>query len=404
MTTEDEEYILLALQHHNRVRRIVLHAPLPGLQRFLAAMDDHFPILERLSILPTTDDDVRLVIPRTFQAPRLSHLLLGITLSAEPRSLASTVSLVALTLTIPRVVVYLPPEDLALQLQFVPLLEELSIIFSVPIPRSHIQKHAMYTPTMRATLLALKRFVFRGASAYLEGLLARINAPRLRNFEVTLFNQLIFALPVLSQFIHTTPELRFPVANVNFNRASISISVSNHKEAQSDKSFCLQVSCKPFDWQVRSAAQICSALGRMLPGVEELSLDFYEHEMPPEWRNKVDSRTWYKLVRPFKGVKKLRVGHALALDLSGMLQPEEEPSELLLPVLEELAVEEGYEDNAFTAFIDARQRPDCFIQLVVCPSTRIPSMHTPGSVQEQERPWYEKYFGVTINGLLSVSF
>ena len=373
MTPKDEEGVLFALQRHDRVRRVVLHVPFQALHRFLAAMNEHFPTLERLSILPTTDGNVGLVIPRTFQAPRLSHLaLLGVTLFGEPRSLASTVSLIVLTLTIPWVFVYLPPEDLAVQLQFVPLLKELSVIFSVPIPRTFVQKRAMFTPITRATLHSLKRLVFRGPSAYLEGLLARINTPCLRNFDVTLFNQLIFDLPVLSKFISAAAEPRFPSVKVNFNQNIISISICNH-----NKSFYVRVSCMPFDWQVRSAAQICSALGRTLPGVEELSLDFYEHGLPPEWRNKVDSRTWCELVRPFKGVEKLCVAHALALDLSRMLQPEEEPSEPLLPVLKELEVEEGCEDNAFTAFIDARQRLDCPIQLVVCPSMRKPDLGVP---------------------------
>ena len=408
MTPEDEEGILLALQHHNRVRRVVLHTPSQGLHRFLTAMNEHFPILERLSILPITDHNAKLVMPRTFQAPCLSHLaLLGVTLSVEPQSLASTVSLVALTLTISRVFVYLPPEDLAAQLQFVPLLEEFSVIFSVLISRSRIQKHAVYTPITRTTLLSLKRFEFRGPSAYVEGLLAQIITPSLRNFDVTLFNQLIFDLSVLSQFISVTADPRSPFVDLNFKQNIISISVCNHKEAQGDKSFYVHVSCKPFDWQVRSAAQICSALGRMLP-VEELSLEFYDHMMPREWRNKVDSRTWYELVRPFKGVKKLCVDHALAFDLSRTLRLEEEPSELLLPALKEIVVEEGFEDDAFDDFIEARQRSDCLIQLVVCPSTRIHSMHSPGPVQnvsipKKKRPWYEKYLGLTRDGLQSVS-
>lgn len=356
------------------MRRIVLHAPSQDLHKFFTALNEYFPNLERLSILSTTDDDASLVMPQAFQAPRLSHLtLLGVTLSAEPRSLTYTVSLVALSLTIPRVFVYLPPEDLAAQLQSVPLLEELSISFSAPTPRPRVRIHAMdRTP---AALRFLRRFVFRGVSAYLEGLLARISAPHLRNFDVTLFNQLLFALPVLSQFISTTAELRFPVAKVNFNQTSISISLSNHKEAQGGKSFYVQVSCKPFDWQVNSAAQICGALLRMPAEVEDLSLDFYEHIMPPQWQNEVDSRMWYELLGPFRGVKKLHIGHALALDLSRALQPDdgdEEPTGLLLPALDELLVEEGCEDN-FTEFINAPQRADCPIQLVVCPSRQDPA-------------------------------
>jgi hypothetical protein len=46
------------------------------------------------------------------------------------------------------------------------------------------------------------------------------------------------------------------------------------------------------------------------------------------------------------------------------------PPPLLLPVLQELVLEEGCDDNAFAAFIDARQRAGCPIQLVVCPSRR----------------------------------
>lgn len=378
MIPDDEEGILLALQQHDRVRRVVLHAPSQGLKKVLTAMNEHFPTLERLSILSTTNDDARLVMPQTFHAPRLSHLtLLGVTLSAEPRSLASTVSLVSLTLTIPRVSVYFPPEDLAAQLQFVPLLEELSICFSVPIHRSRIQTHHR---SIAQELPSLKRFVFRGFSAYLEGLLARISAPRLRNFEVTLFNQLIFALPVLSHFISATSEPRFPIAHVNFNQTFVSISVSNDKEAQGDKPFYVQVSCKPFDWQVSSSAQICSALSRLLAEVEELSLDFYGQMMSPEWRKEVDSRIWmwYELLKPFEGVKKLRVRHTLALDLFRALRPNhnQEPTELLLPELEELEVEEGCEDK-FTDFIDVRHEAGNPVQLVVSPSKRDPKPDRP---------------------------
>ena len=182
----------------------------------------------------------------------------------------------------------------------------------------------------------------------------------------------------------------------------------------------------------------------MLPAVEELAIDFYEHDMPPEWRNEVDSTTWYDLLRPFKYVKKLRVGHALTLDLSRTLQPDEEqlgtgggilegPLFLLLPVMQELVLEEGCDDNAFTAFIDARQRVGCPIQLVIRPSSRDPELHAkvkvtdipfgPGVITnlatelpsgliiapqqktvvrtppKPKRHWYQKYFNVIKNTL-----
>jgi hypothetical protein len=374
MTFEDEQGILLALQHRKRVRRVVLHAPSQGLDKFLTALNEDFPTLERLSVSSTSDDDVPLVMPRKFKALRLSHLtLLGVTLSTAPRSLASTISLVTLVLTYPRASSYFSPEDLATQLQFVPLLEELSISLSVPIRRPRIQMHPRRIPMTSVTLPALKRFVFRGLSAYLEGLLDRISAPCLAEFDVTLFNQLLFALPALSRFINATAAFRLPVANVNFNPNSISISVSNHEEAQGDRSLYLQVSCKPFDWQVNSATQICRELREILPTVEELSLNFHKHGMPHEWRNGVVGGTWYEFLMPFEGVKKLRVGQSLALDLSRALQLDVElGTGLFLPALQELVLEEACEDNAFSKFIDARQDVGRPVRLVAPPSKRDP--------------------------------
>jgi hypothetical protein len=354
MTTEDEEGILLALRHHDRVRRIVLHAPHQDLHKFLTAMNENFPTLERLSIVSTSSDDAKLVIPRAFQAARLSHLTLGgVTLSGESRSLSPTVSLVSLTFTNLRASPYFPAEGLTAQLQLILLLGEMSIGFSVPIPRT--------------TLPAEIRFIRRSVSVYLEDHLARISDSCLRKFDVTLLNQLIYVLPSISRCIDANAEFRFLVAKINFNQNSFSISLSDNREqeAQGDRSLNVRVSCKSFDWQVSSAAQICgNELSWMLHWVEELAIDFY-NGMPPEWRNEVGSRTWCDLLKPFERVKKLRIGCALTLDLSRALQPaEEQPGTgggtpvgpLPLPVLQELVLEEGCDENALKALIDARHR------------------------------------------------
>src|SRR6266566_5205399 len=50
ITAEDEEGILLALQHHHRVQRIRLEMPVPSLQKLVTAMDEEFPMLEFLYI------------------------------------------------------------------------------------------------------------------------------------------------------------------------------------------------------------------------------------------------------------------------------------------------------------------------------------------------------------------
>jgi hypothetical protein len=47
-TTEQDEGIILALQHCNRVRRLRLHMPLQNLKGLIIAIDNEFPMLEWL--------------------------------------------------------------------------------------------------------------------------------------------------------------------------------------------------------------------------------------------------------------------------------------------------------------------------------------------------------------------
>jgi hypothetical protein len=76
LTGEDEEGIMLALQHRDRVCRISLRMPAPSLQKLITAISDEFPILEFLSIGPRTKHNTHLILPSTFQAPQLRFLRL----------------------------------------------------------------------------------------------------------------------------------------------------------------------------------------------------------------------------------------------------------------------------------------------------------------------------------------
>ena len=98
VTTEDEEGILLALQHRDRVRSIRLQMPVPSLQILTMAMSDEFGTLECLVITPPTKEDTSLVHPKTFQAPRLRHLLLMIPIGSPLLTTAQAVNLVSLCL------------------------------------------------------------------------------------------------------------------------------------------------------------------------------------------------------------------------------------------------------------------------------------------------------------------
>lgn len=65
ITAEDEQCIILALQHRDRVRRIRVLIPVPNLQKLIAAKDKAFPALGYL----------RHLIPINFAFPIGCHML-----------------------------------------------------------------------------------------------------------------------------------------------------------------------------------------------------------------------------------------------------------------------------------------------------------------------------------------
>jgi hypothetical protein len=320
---EVDKGILHAIQQRDRIRRIDLQAPSPTLDKLIVPMDEPFPSLESLSLLSTTEskDGTKLMIPRTFSAPNLRHLAShGACLPKGLSFLSFSASLITLRLTDIGAPGYFTPEDLVARLQYIPHLEELSIGFAIPLPRPSSEGDLWREPLMLTTLPSLKLFVFRGVGAYLEGLLARISAPVLERFTITLFPQPILTLPHLSKFISDTEGLRKPrhsVVNVLFNREGVSFVVGSRRFGAG--TFGLQVGFKQFDWQIVAATQVCGALKPVLSVAEEVTVKF--HDVPPDWRNAIDDVVWRELFEPFNGAKRLRIGCPFASELSSDLEP-----------------------------------------------------------------------------------
>ena len=155
-------------------------------------------MLEHLSIASSTEEDKKLVLPKTFLAPNLRHLtLLGIDISERLRFLSYTVSLVTLVLTNTRASGYFLPRTLVAHLWSLHQLEELTIGFSLPIPRPGAERELSFKLATPVTLPNLKRLMFQGVSAYLKGLVAQIRAPLLERLEITFFksNRLCITAP-----------------------------------------------------------------------------------------------------------------------------------------------------------------------------------------------------------------
>ena len=324
-------------------------------------MDNPFPILEHLSLSFTGGDMTSRTLSKTFLAPNLRHLdLLGIHLPKRLRLLSSTLSLVTLKLTNIQASGYIRPRLLAARVESLSQLEELSIEFSIPIPRPSEERLLLGKQGTPVMLANLKSFTFQGVSTYLERLISQIRAPVLTVLSITFFNQLAFTLTHLSQFINITEQIKFSrTATITFLPYD-SIILSHHVwmyRSHPDQGFTLHVMCKPLDWQIDCAAQICSALMLVLSGIESLILCNHSEDLSET--NETDYNTaWPELLRSFIRVKKLYVILPFSLRLSRALEVNEiglDPG--LLPDLQEIVSDysEEHADSLFGSFIHARQ-------------------------------------------------
>jgi hypothetical protein len=357
ITADEEEEIILALNQHDRVRRVRLQMPAPKLQKFIAAMEEEYPVLEYLILAPLAEDESSaLMIPQTLHAPHLRHLLLrGFVLPIGSRLLRTAVGLVTLALILHHPSTYFQPDTLIQWISFMPQLEMLKIIFSFPVPSRDVERRLMPIMT-HVTLPDLRCFFFLGVSAYLEAVVRRIVAPRLERLQIDFFKQLTFSMPRLLQFMNATENLRFDSVDIEFYINQAFVTMRRNSEV-AVSAFSIYVFCWHLDWQVSSVAQIFNSLSQMFSTVERLTLAHWVHDQSSEEHNEVDRTEWRKLLSSFSNVKTLHIGEGLVKELSRSLRPDdgELPPELL-PELQEITYyRNGETGDMFTLFIDARQ-------------------------------------------------
>ena len=360
ITAEDEEGIMVALQHRDRVRRIRLWMPIPNLQKPIMAIDKEFPVLEYLYIDPQTRDDTGLRLPKTFKAPHLRHLILeNFAFLIGSPLLTTTLGLVTLSLErIPRSA-HFHPNDLLQRLSLMPQLEVVGIDFRLPVPNYDVEMQLLDTPIMtHVTLPNLRWFGFCGVSAYLEALLGRMTTPSLEKFQIEFSNQPILSFPHLQEFICTAKNLKFSSAasaSMGFSTWNFWMTVYPHSGTKM-YFLDLAVGSGHLDRQVVSAAQLFNLLEEVFSAVEGLTLEYKRHSISSEWNNEADRTQWRELFRSFSNVKTLRVDDGLVTQLSDSLRLDDGESPMdVFPELKVLSSPASGGD-AFTAFIDARQK------------------------------------------------
>ena len=281
----DDIIALLRVEHRdrNRVCQIGLwDLNSSQLEKVSAAIKDSFPELTYLS-LHSREETVPL-LPDSFldgTTPRLEYL----ELDCIPFPGLWKLHLVAPHLVdlhllrIPHSG-YFSPEAILTVLSALTNLQYLWLGFESPQSRPD---WASRRPPKRSLLPVLTYFSFNGVSEYLDNLVERVDAPRLKDLDITFFNQIVFDTPRLVQFISRTPILKFEKARVVFwdRAARVKIS-SNYGELE------VEILCRESDWQVSSLEQVCTSCLPPLSTLEDLYIDENSFA-PPDWKDSIEN-------------------------------------------------------------------------------------------------------------------
>ena len=305
--------IIAALEHNDRIRELYLEDyPNSQMEKFLAAMQQPFPALEDLALTSTSGT---VVVPASFlggSAPRLRKLWLdSIQFPGLPKLLLSATHLVDVRLyDIPHSG-YFSPEAMVTGLSALTNLDSLTIQFKSP--RSRPDRRRLPPPSTRTLLPALTSFWFKGVSEYLDDLVARIDAPLLRELDITFFHQLIFDTPQLAQFISRTPKINaFDGASVEFSDSSVFVTTT-------DDALALGVSCRQSDWQLSSLAQVCGILVNFFSAAEHLYIQEGAYSQP-SWQDEIETGQWLELLHRLTAVKYLHISPKFTPRIAPSLQ------------------------------------------------------------------------------------
>jgi hypothetical protein len=305
---EDEDDIMAALKQSDRVRSISLTVT-NSLLKKLSTISEPFSELEELVLL--SRDNVRLTLPSSFRWGQLLHTLhlTQIAIPALPQLLSSSTGLVDLQLhEIPNAR-FFSPEVFATALSGMTHLRSLSLHFlSFPPRRSYLASPPQ--PGQRVVLPALSRLKYRGTSKYLDTFVARIDAPRLGDVDVSFFFQPTMDAAQLGQFIERIEtQTSLTQADVLTSANSISISIS---DPGARLRLALQISCAQVDWQLSSMTQICNHFSRFLPRVQDLGISSTQ---TLSGTNDMDREHWGEIIRSFNGAGVFCAAGTLAAEI-----------------------------------------------------------------------------------------
>jgi hypothetical protein len=351
---EDEDNIMATLQHTDRVRSISFAVSNSLLQK-LSTISKPFLELEDLVLI--SKDNSQFTLPSAFWwGHRLRTLhSTRVAFASLPQLLLPSQNLVDIQLDEIPSAGYSSPEAFANALCGMTQLQTLSLHFlSYPSRRNYLD----FPPSLgdRIVLPVLTRFKYRGISKYLDSLVARIDAPRLEDIDITFFNQPTLDASQLGLFINRIESWR-PSSRADILSSWDAISITFTQPEPLSTRLGLWVSCEHLDWQLVSISQICDHFSSFLFSIENLGIETAERSNVPD---DMDDEQWLRLLRAFGGAKVFRVASELAVNILGALRLADEGHEIVLPALRDLDVNEpismrGPLRDSIDSFVSQRQ-------------------------------------------------
>ena len=325
ISSTSADNIVAALGYRDRVCQIRLPEVTRGLEweKILAAMQAPFPALTGL-LLGSRQGMGLSILPDTFlggSAPRLRYLDMDcIPFPGIPNLLLSATHLGRLDLSVIPSSGYVSPKAMATSLSELTRLHTLHLSLEFPYSRSHRRP----PPMTRSILPGLTTFGFTGPSKYLDGLVKRIDAPRLDYLSITFpFDQLNLNTPHahLVQFISRTPGFQEP----NEAHVALELDAEVRLLRVSDDYARLRVKISYEDLEgdpePSSIAQLCAMCLPPLPTVENLRLEEdLCSELESDWKDNVETDQWLELLRPFTAIKNLYLSEDFQPDIASALQ------------------------------------------------------------------------------------
>ena len=289
------------------------------LDTILAVMQKPYPQLTHLNLW--SKDRPRPLVPDLFldgSAPRLEYLKLeGIRFPGLPELLLSATHLNYLYLNIPHSG-YISPDAMGTALSALTSLK--SFLLEFPFSRSRPDQESRGPPpSTRSALPVLREFEFRGASEYLDDLVAHIDTPQLNKLEITFFENVAFNAPQLIQFINRSPiSSVLEIANIALGDTAIRLRFSSRASGNGERKIMeLMIKCGGMDQLASSMEQIFSLCLPPLSMLEDLYIKVFLVSQPNRTEN---NRLWLELLRLFTAVKNFYLPYELSSRVSFALQ------------------------------------------------------------------------------------